>query len=163
MDTTDFRKGLKIEVNGDPYLMIDFQHVKPGKGVAFVRTKIKNLLTGNVTEMTFRAGDKVSTPDLEEREMQYLYAEGEDDFLFMDQKNYEQISISREQLGDAVDSSRYFVTAGNHGSGIGDLGASERSQATATLRRWAGVSQREAPATWRSRREVLGPWLRVVR
>jgi hypothetical protein len=67
------------------------------------------------------------------------------------------------ELGGAVDSFRYFVAAGNHGSGIADLGASERSQATATLRRWAGLSQQGAPATWRSRREVLGPWLRVVR
>jgi elongation factor P len=102
VDTTDFRKNLKIEVDGDPYIIVDFQHVKPGKGVAFVKTKVKNLLTGNMNEMTFRSGDSVGKPDIDEKEMQFLYAEG-DDFHFMDNSNYEQIFITREQLGDTID------------------------------------------------------------
>jgi elongation factor P len=100
LDTTDFRKGLKIEVEGDPYEIVDFQHVKPGKGGAFVRTRIKNLLTGNTLDRTFRAGDKVGKPDIEEREMQYLYAEG-DNFHFMDNKSYDQTFVTAEALGDA--------------------------------------------------------------
>ena len=81
--TSDFRKGLKIELNGEPFLMVEFQHVKPGKGGAFVRTKLKSLITGNVIDKTFRSGEKVATPDLEEKAMQYLYPEGEQLF-FMD-------------------------------------------------------------------------------
>ncbi len=100
LDTTDFRKGLKIEVEGDPYEIVDFQHVKPGKGGAFVRTRIKNLLTGNTLDRTFRAGDKVGKPDIEEREMQYLYAEG-DNFHFMDNKSYDQTFVTAEALGEA--------------------------------------------------------------
>ncbi len=100
LDTTDFRKGLKIEVEGDPYEIVDFQHVKPGKGGAFVRTRIKNLLTGNTLERTFRAGDKVGKPDIDEREMQYLYAEG-DSFHFMDNKSYEQTFVTGEALGES--------------------------------------------------------------
>lgn len=102
MDTTDFRKNLKIEIDGDPYIIVDYQHVKPGKGVAFVKTKVKNLLTGNVNELTFRSGDTVGKPDIEEKEMQFLYLEG-DDYHFMDNDSYEQIFITREQLGDTVD------------------------------------------------------------
>jgi len=88
--TTDFRNGLKIEFEGDPYTIVFFQHVKPGKGGAFVRTKLKNLRTGAVLEHTFRSGDKVNKPDLEEREMQFMYREG-DAFHFMDTASYEQI------------------------------------------------------------------------
>ena len=101
IDTSEFRKGLKIEIEGEPFVIVDFQHVKPGKGSAFVRTRIKSLTSGNVLERTFKSGDKVGSPDLEEKTMQYLYHEG-DTYLFMDQKNYEQISMEREALGDAV-------------------------------------------------------------
>jgi len=99
--TSEFRKGLKIELNGEPFLMVDFQHVKPGKGGAFVRTRLKSLLTGNVIDKTFRSGEKVETPDLEERAMQYLYPDG-DTYVFMDNETYEQLAIRSEAIGDAI-------------------------------------------------------------
>ena len=99
--TTDFRNGLKIEFGGDPYLIVYFQHVKPGKGGAFVRTKLKNLKTGAVVENTFRSGDKVNKPDLDEREMQFMYMM-ENAYHFMDTKTYEQIYLDREHMGDAA-------------------------------------------------------------
>ena len=100
IDTSEFRKGLKIEVDGEPYEIIEFQHVKPGKGSAFVRTSIKSLLSGRVLQPTFKSGDKVGKPDIEERQMQYLYREG-DHYNFMDNKNYEQTFLTAEQMGDA--------------------------------------------------------------
>src|SRR5688572_3214142 len=99
-DTSEFRVGLKIEVDGDPYEIVDFQHVKPGKGSAFVRTRIKNLISGRVLEPTFKSGDKVGKPDIEERSMQFLYKEGTD-YHFMDTKSYDQTHIRQDQLGDA--------------------------------------------------------------
>jgi elongation factor P len=98
--TTDFRKGLKIELEGKPFIMVDFLHVKPGKGGAFVRTRLKNMETGQVLEKTFRSGEKVDRPDLLEREMQYLYQDAEG-FCFMDNKSYEQIFIGEDHLGDS--------------------------------------------------------------
>jgi len=100
--TSDFRKGLKIELDGKPFIIVEFLHVKPGKGGAFVRTKIKNLATGQVLEKTFRAGEKVDKPDLEERDMQYLYREGEN-FCMMDNETYEQTYLSEAQVGDGVE------------------------------------------------------------
>ncbi len=100
--TADFRKGLKIEWEGAPYIIVEFQHVKPGKGGAFVRTKIKNLITGRVIDQTFRSGEKVERPDLQEKDMQYLYAEG-DRYCFMDNETYEQIYLTAAQLGDSKD------------------------------------------------------------
>ncbi len=99
--TTDFRKGLKIEMEGTPYIIVECQHVKPGKGQAFVKTKIKSLLTGHVLDVNFRSGDKVDEPDLEEREMQFLYAEG-DEFNFMDKNTYDQSMLTRDQLGESA-------------------------------------------------------------
>jgi elongation factor P len=99
--TADFRKGLNIEIEGKPYTIVEYQHVKPGKGGAFVRTRLKNLETGQVLEQTFRSGAKVDQPDLEQKNMQYLYQEGQQ-FVFMDNQSYEQIYIGREFLGDAV-------------------------------------------------------------
>ena len=99
--TTDFRNGLKIEFEGDPYVIVYFQHVKPGKGGAFVRTRLKNLKTGSVLEHTFRSGDKVIKPDLEERGMQFLYREG-NAFHFMDTGSYEQIYLDEDHMGDAA-------------------------------------------------------------
>jgi len=99
--TSEFKKGLKIEIDGTPYTIVEFLHVKPGKGGAFVRTKIKNLMTGKVLDQTFRSGEKVKRPDLAEREMQFLYREG-DNFYLMDNENYEQLALTAEQLGDAV-------------------------------------------------------------
>jgi elongation factor P len=98
--TSDFRKGLKIEIGGEPYTIVDFQHVKPGKGGAFVRTRLKSLTSGNVLDMTFRSGDKVDKPDLEEREMQFLY-ETNGEYHFMDTNNYEQLFLTGEHLGDS--------------------------------------------------------------
>jgi elongation factor P len=100
--TSDFRKGLKIEIGGEPYTIVDFQHVKPGKGGAFVRTRLKSLTSGNVLDMTFRSGDKVDKPDLEEREMQFLY-ESNGEYHFMDTNNYEQLFLTGDQLGDSKD------------------------------------------------------------
>jgi elongation factor P len=100
--TTDFRKGLKIEMEGEPYLIVDFQHVKPGKGGAFVRTRLKSLKTGNVIDQTFRSGDRVEKPDLEERDMQFLY-EAEGQYHFMDTKNYEQLFMTADQVGEGKD------------------------------------------------------------
>jgi elongation factor P len=97
--TSEFRKGLKIELEGEPYIMVDFQHVKPGKGGAFIRTKLKSLVTGNVIDRTFRSGEKVQTPALDERMMQYLYQE-EDKYHFMDTETYEQLILTEDQLGD---------------------------------------------------------------
>jgi elongation factor P len=98
--TAEFKKGLRIEVDGTPYIIVDFQHVKPGKGGAFVRTKLKNLLSGRVVDQTFRSGEKVEKPDLMEREMQYLYREG-DRYCMMDNETFEQIMLSTEQVGEA--------------------------------------------------------------
>src|SRR5919107_1365869 len=95
IDTPDFRKGPKNEGGGEPFEIIEFQHVKPGKGSAFVRTSIKSLLSGRVLQPTFKSGDKVGKPDIEEKEMQYLYRQG-DDFYFMDTKNYEQTYIQEK-------------------------------------------------------------------
>lgn len=88
--TTDFRRGLRIEIDGTPYEIVEFQHYKPGKGGAIMRTKIRNLLTGRVLDNTFRAGEKVNRPDMENREMQFLYHEG-DKLVFMDMTSYEQL------------------------------------------------------------------------
>jgi elongation factor P len=100
LSTAEFKKGVKIELDGVPYVIVDFQHVKPGKGGAFVRTKLKSLLTGRVLDQTFRSGEKAKKPDLMEREMQFLYREG-GDFHMMDNETYEQIMLTEEQVGDA--------------------------------------------------------------
>jgi elongation factor P len=100
--TTDFRRGLKIELDGEPFAILEFQHVKPGKGGAFVRTKMKSLITGNVLDKTFKSGDKVDRPNVEEKEMQYLYQDG-DEYYFMDNSTYEQQFIHKDQLQGAED------------------------------------------------------------
>ncbi|MGD8561204.1 MAG: elongation factor P [Desulfarculaceae bacterium] len=99
--TAEFRKGLKIEIDGKPFIIVEFQHVKPGKGGAFVRTKLKNLETGQVLEQTFRSGAKVDKPDLEEKHVQYLYQDGEQ-YVFMDNSNYDQVFVAGEYLADAI-------------------------------------------------------------
>lgn len=101
VSTAEFRNGLKMELDGEPYVIVEFQHVKPGKGGAFVRTRIKSLRTGNVIDRTFRSGEKVEVPELEERKMQYLYA-ADKDRIFMDTQTYEQVSLQEEQLGDSI-------------------------------------------------------------
>ena len=102
ISTADFRNGKRLELDGQPYHIVEFQHVKPGKGPAFVRTKLKAYKTGNVLDRTFRSGEKFEEPDLDECEMQFLYCGG-DDYAFMDTSSYEQITYSKKQVGDNVD------------------------------------------------------------
>lgn len=97
ISTNDFRTGVTIELDGDPWQVIDFQHVKPGKGSPFVRAKLKNLRSGNVREDTFRAGEKVPRAHVETKEMQYLYASG-DEHTFMDMNTYDQINLGEKQI-----------------------------------------------------------------
>ncbi len=99
--TADFRNGMTIELDSTLFTIAYFQHVKPGKGGAFVRTRLKNLRTGAVVEKTFRAGEKVELAILDNRRMQYLYRE-EDDFFFMDNKTYEQMQIPEAEVADAA-------------------------------------------------------------
>ena len=98
-DTSDIRKGLKIQIEGTPFIVVQFQFVKPGKGTAFTKTRIKNLLTGAVLDRTFRSGEKLEPANIDERTMQYLYPEGES-YCFMDNSNYEQVFVPGEVLGD---------------------------------------------------------------
>ena len=100
ISTNDFKRGTKIEFKGEPYEVLEFQHVKMGRGGAFVRTKLKGLKTGKIIEETFSAGDKLPRAQLEEKEMQYLYNQG-DLYYFMDNETYEQLPVSEEQLGDS--------------------------------------------------------------
>ncbi|MBE3583764.1 MAG: elongation factor P [Limnochordaceae bacterium] len=100
ISSNDFRPGLTIEVDGQIWSVVEFLHVKPGKGSAFVRTKLKNVKTGQVIERTFRAGERVNLAHVELRPMQYLYSSG-DDYTFMDTNTYEQLTISRDKLGSA--------------------------------------------------------------
>jgi elongation factor P len=99
LSTTDFRKGLRIKLEGDIYYIVDFQHARTAQRRAFVRTKLKNIKTGAVLERTFSAGETFEEPDFEEKTMQYLYS-GEKEYYFMDTKTYEQTSLTDEQLGD---------------------------------------------------------------
>ena len=97
----DFRNGLTIEYEGNIYQIVEFQHVKPGKGAAFVRTKLKNIITGSTVEKTFRPSEKVDDARIDRNEMQYLYNDG-DLYYFMDNETYEQIALNSEQVGDAL-------------------------------------------------------------
>ncbi|MEG1335759.1 MAG: elongation factor P [Clostridiales bacterium] len=98
ISSNDFRPGVTIEMDGDAFQVLEFQHVKPGKGAAFVRTKMKNVRTGSTVEKTFDAGEKVPKAHLDRRNMQYLYKDGEE-YIFMDNETYEQIPVNDEQLG----------------------------------------------------------------
>lgn len=100
--TNQFRKGLKVEIEGVPYEIVDFQHVSPGKGRAFTRTKVKNMLNGNVTEKTITSGDKLDGANTEQLEMQYLYKDAAG-YNFMNQANFDQVVIQESTLGDAKD------------------------------------------------------------
>ncbi|NLL52937.1 MAG: elongation factor P [Peptococcaceae bacterium] len=101
ISSNDFKTGLTIELDGDVYQVVEFQHVKPGKGSAFVRTKIKNVKTGAVIERKFNAGERVARARLDRREMQYLYKDGEQ-FVVMDNETYEQIMLNEAQIGEEV-------------------------------------------------------------
>ncbi|MBF0275377.1 MAG: elongation factor P [Nitrospinae bacterium] len=98
--TSQFRNGLKIEIDGHPWLIVEFQHITPGKGTGFVRTKLKNMRTGQVLEKTFKSGEKVKKPDLMSTAMQFLYKSG-DNYVFMNTSSYEQTEIPEKALGDS--------------------------------------------------------------
>jgi elongation factor P len=97
----DFRNGITFEFEGSVYQVVEFQHVKPGKGAAFVRTKMKNVITGGVVERSFNPTEKVAKAHIERKDMEYLYEDGEL-YYFMDQETYEQTPLSADQLGDAL-------------------------------------------------------------
>jgi len=101
ISVNDFRTGLTVEVDGEVWQVVDFQHVKPGKGAAFVRAKMKNVKSGTVIERTFRAGEKIPRARLDRREMQYLYNDGSD-YVFMDTESYDQISLNKSQIGEGI-------------------------------------------------------------
>jgi elongation factor P len=98
-ETSDIRKGLRFELDDIPFVVVDFQFVKPGKGTAFTRTKIRNMMSGAVLDRTFKSGEKLTPADTEDREMQFLYTDG--DYHFMDNNNYEQVSLESSVVGDA--------------------------------------------------------------
>lgn len=102
METSDIKKGLKFMYEGEPYVCLEFQFVKPGKGQAFTRTKMRHLLTGSVLDRNIRSGEKIEPADAEERSFQYIYPDGED-FVFMDMHSGEQITVSRDVVGDSAD------------------------------------------------------------
>src|SRR5260370_30555235 len=101
VSTAEFKKGLRIVFDGEPYAIVDFQHVKPGKGGAFVRTKLKHMRLGKVIDNTFRSGEKVALVDFEEKHMQFLYRD--DRYHFMDTESYDQVSLSPDEVGEARD------------------------------------------------------------
>ena len=101
ISTADFKNGKAIIIDGKPYTIIEFQHVKPGKGGAFVRTKVRDIRTGRVNDITFRAGEKFDEIRMETKDMQFLYADG-DEFNFMDTETYEQIALAADVVGNAA-------------------------------------------------------------
>lgn len=101
ISTADFRTGLTVEANGELYVIVEFQHVKPGKGGAFVRTKLRNLRTGAVTDKTFRAGERMEQAMIERRPMQFLYRAG-DEYTFMDTETFDQIAVPSDKVGDGA-------------------------------------------------------------
>ncbi len=99
-NASDLKKGLKIQIDGDPYVIIDFQFSKPGKGQALYRCRLRNMINDTIIDRTFRSGDTFEPANLEERKMQYLYNQG-DEYYFMDLENYEQSTLTKEQVGDS--------------------------------------------------------------
>jgi elongation factor P len=101
ISTNEFKTNLTVTIDGDAWQVVEFQHVKPGKGAAFVRAKMRNLCTGSVVERTFNAGERLPEARIDRREMQYLYQDG-DKYVFMDNENYEQMELNKEQLGIGI-------------------------------------------------------------
>ncbi|MDD3396286.1 MAG: elongation factor P [Acidaminococcaceae bacterium] len=101
ISTNEFKTNVTVTIDGDAWQVVEFQHVKPGKGAAFVRAKMRNLCTGAVVERTFNAGERLPKAQIDRREMQYLY-ESDDKYVFMDNESYEQLELTKEQLGNAV-------------------------------------------------------------
>ena len=118
--TNDLKNGMVLNIDGQLWSVVEFQHVKPGKGPAFVRTKIKNVLSGKTVDKTFNAGVKVETATVDRRDMQYLYNDGTD-FVFMDLETYEQIPVSPEIVGDAANfllEEQQAIVASHEGQGL---------------------------------------------
>lgn len=101
ISTNDFKTGVTVEIDGDAWQVVEFQHVKPGKGAAFVRAKMRNLCTGAVVERTFNAAERLPKAVVERKNMQYLY-ESDGTYVFMDNETYDQIELNKEQLGNAI-------------------------------------------------------------
>ncbi|MBF0209509.1 MAG: elongation factor P [Desulfamplus sp.] len=101
-DVSDLKKGLKFQIDGEPYMVVDFQFKKPGKGQALYKCRLKNMISGTQFEKTYRSGEKFEEASLEEQEMEYLYAE-QNSYCFMNTSNYEQEFLSKEQVGDAIE------------------------------------------------------------
>ncbi len=101
ISTNEFKTNLTVTIDGDAWQVVEFQHVKPGKGAAFVRAKMRNLCTGSVVERTFNAGERLPEAHIDRRDMQYLYLDGEK-YVFMDNENYEQMELDKEQLGNGI-------------------------------------------------------------
>ncbi|WP_031514894.1 elongation factor P [Desulfofalx alkaliphila] len=112
ISTNDFRTGLTIEMDNEVYQVLDFQHVKPGKGSAFVRSKLKNLRTGATVDKTFNAGEKIARAHIERKEVQYLYNDGSE-YYFMDTETYDQFGMTKEQLGEAINFLKENMTITN--------------------------------------------------
>ena len=108
-ESGDLRKGLKIEIDGDPYVIVDFQFVKPGKGQALYKCRLKNMISGSQFDRTYRSGEKFKPADLEEQEMEYLYTDGEN-YHFMNTGTYEQEMMTKEQIGDDVKFLKEYTT-----------------------------------------------------
>ena len=122
VSTNQFKNGMHIELDGSAWRIVEFQHVKPGKGGAFVRTKLKNLDSGSVVDKTFRAGEKFARVHTETKNVQYLYDSG-DEVVFMDEQSYEQISLPRETVSEALDymeasSTVHLLTVDGRPSGV---------------------------------------------
>ena len=109
----DFRNGITFELEGNVYQVVEFQHVKPGKGAAFVRTKIKNVITGGVVEKTFRPTEKMPKAHIERKDMEYSYNDG-DLYYFMDQETFDMIPIGADQVGDALKFVKEAFSVSNH-------------------------------------------------
>lgn len=101
ISTDKFRKKMKVEIDGEPWVMLDVDHVRPGKGQGFVRTKLKNLMTGNVVERTYKSNEVIKQADVQDNEMQFLYDDGEG-YTFMNNNTYEQVSLTKDLLGDSI-------------------------------------------------------------
>lgn len=101
LDTSAIRKNLKIEIDGEPWVVVDFQFVKPGKGQAFTRTRLKNMVTGNVVDKTYKSGEKLQEATIDEKQMAFLYSQG-DAYAFMDNQTYEQVELTSEKIGEVI-------------------------------------------------------------
>jgi len=164
LDTNDLRKGSKILIDGSPYNVLEASFVKPGKGAAFTRTRMKNMLTGGVIERNLRSGEKLEVADIEERTMSYLYKEAED-FVFMDQENYEQLNI----LGTLIDDDWRWLKDNMacqvlfyNGRAIGVTATvafehKPRGVSSATLRYEAGLSRKIVACAEKSVRALTWP------